>query len=220
MSASTDSIPPDALAAERPRRTQSERRSATRQRLLAATIESLIELGYSATTTLEVERRAGASRGARIHHFPTKAELLAAAVDELFNQLSAHYDIAFGGAAGGHAATDAQRLCTGLRHLWSIYSGPEYLASLELHMAARTDEELRRQLFEVTQRHRALALQAARTHFPSVPADIAIGLVHAVQTTLLGLLTQRSVDTDPQREHLVLSLLEALVVSYLPRSAP
>jgi AcrR family transcriptional regulator len=51
--------------------------------LLDAAVESLIEVGFARTTTLEVQRRADVSRGALLHHFPSKAELLVAAVDHL-----------------------------------------------------------------------------------------------------------------------------------------
>src|SRR5512146_1580663 len=64
-------------------RTQQQRRDETRRALLDATVESLIEVGFARTTTLEVQRRADVSRGALLHHFPSKAELLVAAVDHL-----------------------------------------------------------------------------------------------------------------------------------------
>src|SRR5580698_6045910 len=65
-------------------RTQQQRRDETRRALLDAAVESLIEVGFARTTTLEVQRRAEVSRGALLHHFPSKAELLVAAVIELF----------------------------------------------------------------------------------------------------------------------------------------
>ena len=46
-------------------------------------MSSLIEQGTARTTTLEVQRRAGVSRGALLHHFPTVAQLLSATVGEL-----------------------------------------------------------------------------------------------------------------------------------------
>ena len=63
--------------------TQQQRRDETRRALLDAAVESLIEVGFARTTTLEVQRRADASRGALLHHFPSKTELLVAAVDHL-----------------------------------------------------------------------------------------------------------------------------------------
>src|SRR5690349_9613768 len=159
----------------RVRRTQQERREGTRSRLLEATVECLVELGYSGTTTLEIERRAGVSRGARIHHYPTKASILAGACDYLYLQLSDHYDVAFGGAPG---EADADRVRSGLRLLWSVYRQRSYAAALELHMAARTDEELRARLLELGDVHRRLAVDAAARHF-ALGEDMAVRLVEA-----------------------------------------
>src|SRR6478735_1227651 len=69
--------------AARAPRTQQQRRDETRRALLDAAVESLIQVGFARTTTLEVQRRADVSRGALLHHFPSKAELLVAAVDHL-----------------------------------------------------------------------------------------------------------------------------------------
>ena len=67
----------------RRRRTQEERRTATRGALLDATIDCLIEYGYGGVTTTRVVERAGVSRGAQVHHFPTKAVLVAEALRRL-----------------------------------------------------------------------------------------------------------------------------------------
>src|SRR5436190_18849808 len=72
-----------AAAGRPPRRTQAERRATTRTALLDATIDCLVEEGYAGTTTTRIVERAGVSRGAQVHHFPTKAELVAEAVRHL-----------------------------------------------------------------------------------------------------------------------------------------
>jgi len=195
------------------RRTQQERRATTRAALLQATVESLVELGYAATTTLEVERRAGVSRGARIHHFPTKALLLASAVDHLYEHLGDHYEQAFGGDAAG--ASDALRLRNGLSLMWQVYREPRYVAVLELNMAARTDDELRARLIEVGDRHRAHAVAAAAEYFPTLAGAPAARLVELINAALLGLLTQRNVKEDPAREDAVLGSLEVSVLAHL-----
>ena len=56
---------------------------AMRQRLLEATIECLVEYGWSGTSTTLVSQRAGVSRGAQLHHFPTKTDLVVAAVEHM-----------------------------------------------------------------------------------------------------------------------------------------
>ena len=197
---------------DRPRRTQQERRDATRRTLLAATVGCLCDLGYGGTTTLEVERRAGVSRGARIHHFPTKAALLASAVDHLYSALSDQYEHAFGRSDG--ALPDSERFRKGLRVLWSIYKQHDYTAVLELNMAARTDAELRARLRSVAARHRDLALDAATRYFPSIGPERSRALIEAIHAALSGLLLQRNVADRGECalvEDLVLGLLDELV---------
>ena len=54
-----------------------------RARLLEATVELLVEKGYAGTSTTLVSERAGVSRGAQLHHFPTKQDLVVAAVQHV-----------------------------------------------------------------------------------------------------------------------------------------
>src|SRR5690606_17333366 len=63
--------------------TKSER---TRKAILDAAVDCFYELGYFNTTTEHIARKAGVSRGAMLHHFATRAELIAAAVEHL-NQM-------------------------------------------------------------------------------------------------------------------------------------
>src|SRR5277367_4995704 len=77
------------------RRTQRERSEAMRGRLLEATIDCLYELGYSRTTTIEVAARAGVSRGAQLHHFPTKKRLVTIAVRHLLSKRIEEFRLAF-----------------------------------------------------------------------------------------------------------------------------
>jgi AcrR family transcriptional regulator len=122
------------------RRTQAERRAATRAALVAATVECLVELGYARTTTQEVQHRAGVSRGALTHHFATKAELVLAAVDALYEEFSRSVREA---AADLHAERPATRIRLGIELIWRRFHGPLFVAAMELWTAARTDPELR-----------------------------------------------------------------------------
>jgi AcrR family transcriptional regulator len=199
----------------RARRTQAERRSQTRRVLLEATIASLVERGYAATTTLEVERRASVSRGARLHHFPSKAALLAAACDHLYDQLSTHYADAF--ATNPRRKSERQRLRAGLRQLWDVYRHPSYFAVLELGSAARSDPELRQRLAAMRLRHRQLALEAAQQFFPALGSH-ALRLIETIHASFVGLLSQAGVEPDEQAASLVLSTLEDAVMQELQRN--
>ncbi len=142
------------------RRTQAERREGTRKQLLDAAVECLIERGYSGTTTTEVADRAGVSRGAQLHHFPTKAELLAAAIEHLFSRRHEEYLEAISRLPPG-----ADRLTASIQHLWAMLSGPTFYAWLELVVAARTDAVLRRSISGVADRFAATVDVSFKSQF-------------------------------------------------------
>ena len=72
--------------ASRKRRTQAERRDAMRSRLLKATLECLARDGYAATTVSSIVKRAGVSRGAHVHHYPSKDALILDAAEYLIRR--------------------------------------------------------------------------------------------------------------------------------------
>ena len=130
--------------APRARRTQAERRAATRGALLDATIDVLVDHGYSGLTTTIVCERAGVTRGAQAHYFATKADLVVQALahltDKLVEELVATpLDVA-DDPVGQYEVL--------LNRLWEIFSGPVSQAQLELFVAARTDADLHRQLVQ------------------------------------------------------------------------
>jgi len=118
--------------------TQAERTAATCERLLDATVATLVERGYRGTTTPEICKRAGVSRGAQLHHYPTKEALVAAAVEHVLTKRLAEVQARLANAPSGVLdLEDAGAF------LWSVYSGATFYAWLELVVAARTDEGLR-----------------------------------------------------------------------------
>lgn len=129
------------------RRTQEERSATTRAKLLDATIECLHELGYACTTTTDISNRAGVSRGAQLHHFHTKAELVTTAVEHLFSRRTQEFRDAFAKLPPG-----ADRVQHAVDLLWSMVSGPTFYAWLEVVVAARTDAELRRSVVPMAER--------------------------------------------------------------------
>ena len=116
---------------------QEERTRAMRQRLLDACIECLVEVGFSGTSTTLVSQRAGVSRGAQLHHFPTKNDLVIAAVEHL--AIARNDEIQ---AASASLPTGPRRTRAVLAMLADHFTAPVFTAALELWVAARTDEQL------------------------------------------------------------------------------
>jgi AcrR family transcriptional regulator len=149
----------------RARRTQAERRTHTRQALLDATFTCLVERGYASTSTNDIIRMAGVSRGALLHHFASKAELMGQAVEDVFDRCER-------GFREGFAALplEERTLDRALQELWAIFRGPTFDAAVELLVAARTDQELREVLHEVLQRFRRNVLADFGVLFPATAA--------------------------------------------------
>jgi len=203
-------------AGVRPRRTQAERTASTRGQLLEATVTCLHELGYARTTTTEIAARAGVSRGAQLHHFPTKSELVIAAVEHLFERRHEEFVRAIGRLPVG-----IERAAAAIDLLWSMVSGPLFDAWLELAIAARTDPELRGRVAALDQRFMEAVGRTFRELFPA-PAgpnpfhEIAPAFVFALMD---GLALQKTVSDDGEKFTRVLDTLKALAWLILPRPA-
>lgn len=169
-------------APARPRRTQEERSTAMRAALLDATIDCLVEYGYANTTTTRVVERAGVSRGAQVHHFPTKSELVAEAVRHLAAKRAAELGPAIEGLPSGR-----KRVAAVLDALWATHTGPLFAASLELWVAARTDPELRARLREVERDVSTMVHGAAATVFGTSASANPAGVRAAVETALAAM---------------------------------
>src|SRR5262245_54824879 len=159
-------------------RTQQQRRDETRRALLDAAVESLIEVGFARTTTLEVQRRANASRGALLHHFPSKTELLVAAVDHLAEMRARELKMLAAQLPESRARTDAV-----LDLLWQCFSGTFFQVAMELRTAARTDPELRPVLATAERVLRDGIVAQARTLFGREVSEHP-GLERALDLTL------------------------------------
>ncbi|CAM3889818.1 TetR/AcrR family transcriptional regulator [Tsukamurella ocularis] len=116
---------------------RAEQKELTREKLLDATITSLVTHGYAGTTTQRIQEAAGVSRGALLHHFGSKSELLVAAIhhvaDARLRQMA-------GLSAEFADSTDPLRdMVAAIR---SAMTGPHFQAALELWSASRTDAQL------------------------------------------------------------------------------
>ncbi|HEV8556756.1 MAG TPA: TetR/AcrR family transcriptional regulator [Actinophytocola sp.] len=120
------------------REPQQDRSRATRKRLLEAAIECLASLGWAGTTVAVVAERAGVSRGAAQHHFPTREDLVTAAVEYVSDERTAQLRERVNDLPTGPARTQAV-----IDLIDHMYTGPLFRAALQLWVAAASDEQLR-----------------------------------------------------------------------------
>ncbi|MFJ3792185.1 TetR/AcrR family transcriptional regulator [Kitasatospora sp. NPDC090091] len=157
---------------------QQDRSRATRQRLLAAAVDCLAEVGWNGSTVSVVAERAGVSRGAAQHHFPTREDLFTAAVEhvtaERLAAVRAHADEL---PAVGPARTEAV-----VDMIVRLYTGPLFRAALHLWVAAATEEPLRERIVAL-EGH--VGREAHRATVEFLGADeSAPGVRETVQATL------------------------------------
>ncbi len=120
------------------RRTQAERSEAMRVRLIEATLKCLETDGYAGTTVTRIVETAEVSRGAPVHHFPSKAALIAAAAEHLMRRIY----VQLGKAVSQLDASD-DRLSDIIFASWKeVFGATEFTILLELLVASRRDAEL------------------------------------------------------------------------------
>ena len=116
-----------------------ERSRATRQRLLEAAITCLARDGWTKSTVSVVAAEAGISRGAAQHHFPTRDDLILAALEHMFELRMAH--LTESAVPGGGSREEAV-----VQLLFDYYSDDLFKAALQVWTAAAADETLRSQI--------------------------------------------------------------------------
>ena len=194
----------------RGRRSNVQRSAEMQNRILRATIDCLIKHGYAAMTTTMVSHRAAVSRGAFLHHFRTKEDLVLSAVEHLFELRYAEFRSAF-----DRVPATADRPAAALDLLWRIVGGDSFLAWLELAVAGRTDERLGGKVRELGTRMAVAVEHIFRDLFPA-PATPNPFFDHAprfVFAVLQGLALDRLL-IDAPRVHAeeILMLLKRLSV--------
>lgn len=117
---------------------QQDRSRLTRHRLLEATVDCLAEFGWSATTVAVVAERAGVSRGAAQHHFPTREDLITAALEFMFDSRMQQARREVTELPDGEGRTEAV-VC----RLVDYYTGTLFKAALQVWTAAAADPALR-----------------------------------------------------------------------------
>jgi len=169
-------------SARRPRRTQAERSATTQVRLLDATIDCLVDYGYAGTTVARVAQRAGVTRGAQIHHFPTKELLVLAAVRRLNERRSREVVECLDGLAAS-----ADWLTSLLDLLWELHRGPVFVATAEIWLAARNDPQLASHMKELEQLTRESIASADTRAHPQLAEHAVLDAVYTAMDAMRGL---------------------------------
>lgn len=139
----------------------------TRLAILEAAIDCLQEHGFARTTTQLIAQMAGISRGAMLHHYATKQELIASVLEYTF------FKRMEGFLAAIRNLSDDERIDrnAGIEIYWESLLTREFSAYLELMMAARTDAELRETFLPKARHYEQLERAEVFRAFPEWQGD-------------------------------------------------
>lgn len=186
----------------------------TRNELLAAAREVLIDRGLAGAPTMAVAKRADVSVGSLFRHFPLKNDLLVAVTEMILADLVTGFSAELW-RIGPDPNDPLPAACAAL---WRVFRRPDMRVVLEIYVAARTDTALAEQLAPILQRHQARILDEARMLFPNAAAaneeldDAVLAIVYAMQGAAVGLFAP-----DPDTEIAHLAFLERLARRELSR---
>ena len=187
------------------RRTQAARSTATRALLLEAAVNCLYRHGYGATTTINVAKQAGVSRGAMLHQFPSKADLMAFVVAETFAQDVGLYSQLLQGVERRR-----ERLIAYPEAAWQVLSRPAGVAVIEILQGSRSDQDLKEKLSPLVAHIEAVANAELAREFPG-------GTSQALRQLIVGAVRGLAMMNilDPENEGVcgAIPLLQALVRS-------
>ncbi len=180
-----------------PRQTQEERSEGTRRRITNAAIEILYKDGYVAATTHSIAAVAGVSRGAMLHHFPSKDDLMLAVVRAAHERDSVYMRE---GLARIHDPLERYFALPQLA--WEVMSGPSGIAVLEIMMSSRSNPALAERLaplqseIEIESQDRILQLMKdAGLRRDTVSKDSA----HLVVAAIRGFSIEAMFHKDPKK---------------------
>ncbi len=189
---------------------QQRKSLATRNAVLDAALQCLAECGFGGCSLQTVAKYAGISRGAMLHHYASKLELMGAVIEYAFYRRMSDF------IARIRALTDGDRIehSAGIRVSYEVSQTPEYKAYIELHVASRTDPELRAIFLERASLYDAIWRKEIENAFPEWAADARLGVLNDyVWVMVEGLALNTELWGDPARTDALIDLVTKTMIA-------
>lgn len=195
---------------------QAEKSAMTRQTILEAAITCLVKVGYNRTTTSLIAEYAGVSRGAMMHHFPSRQAVIFAVVEYLRDRRLREYREFMDGIDRPESALSEAGIRKSVESAWRLVNLPSFVAYQELLVAARTDPDLGRVLAQTERDVERLFLGTIKQVFPRLSSLSALDLTNdLVQFSMRGMVLSHMASGKEQRaERLIGHIADALIGLY------
>jgi AcrR family transcriptional regulator len=194
-------------------RTQQQRREETVARLLDASIDTIIEVGYARASAAVIAKRAKVSDGALFRHFATMGDFMAATAHEVMRRQLELFT-----KRVAEIPADEPVLEASLVVMRDVTANPTNAVMYELLIAARTDEKLNATLREVLAEYAANIYEVASA-VPGAdrfPPEVFATLVATLTNAFDGAAIVRAVLPQPELEQRRIALLATLITGDLP----
>jgi len=145
---------------------QAEKSALTRQAILEAAVRCFVEHGYANTTTAMIAHEASVSRGAMMHHFPSRSAVMNAVVGYLHVRRLNEYRALMTDIDSPDRTVTRAEIRVSVETAWEYVNLPSFIAYQELLGAARTDPELAESVREVERDFEREFLKTVRSVFP------------------------------------------------------
>lgn len=198
---------PKKVAPVRRRRTQAERTAETRKALVDAAVQVIHRLGYGGATAVLIAQEAGVSAGSIVHHFGTRADLMAEVIRSVFEQeLQAYGEL-------------QQRLKVGSRLadwpglVWQVLSRPSGMAVLEILLAARSDPKLAERVAPLQASLEQQSVARALLRWDGPGKKEVLALARLIVWSVRGLSIAQVLVPDPREIEQSVALFQRILVA-------
>jgi AcrR family transcriptional regulator len=194
------------------RRTQVERTAETRLRILKAAANLIRRRGYARFRTAEVAAEAGVSRGAQLHHFPTKDSLVVATLEYVFEQAQ---------MLSRRRATAVDRprdlIEAVIADAREFFFSEHFLVAIDIVLSTSTDQTVRKRILDISRKARrpVEAAWAEALAADGVPASVAADIVALTLGVVRGMALRTLWDNDPKWFDQLFALWRQMIRSFL-----
>ena len=199
------------------RRTQAQRTAETRLRILKAAANLIRRRGYARFRTAEVANEAGISRGAQLHHFPTKDSLVVATLEYVFEQAQI---LSRRRAAAVNRPRDLIEAV--IADAREFFFSEHFMVAIYIVLSTSTDQAVRRQILDISRKARR-PVETAWTEAlaaSGVSASIAADIVALTLGVVRGMALRTLWDNDPKWFDQLFALWRRMIKVFLEQQLP
>jgi AcrR family transcriptional regulator len=201
-----------------PRRTQAERTETTRKQLLEAAVKLIRKNGFGGLRTIEVADLAGVSRGALMHHFPSKHELVVAVLNYV-NEVTFTQSMRRAQSARHDGGDPIEGI---IKDAHDFFFGDYFFIELAIGMSDDSTRRLRRETQQFVRQTR-FSIEATwlDTLISSgIPEQLARDTLALTLSVVRGFSVRMLIENDPEHFSRLLGVWRKIIREHIAGSLP